>query len=113
MNILCLYEEIKGWKVNIMLREKHRPDDFYKKGEERILFSPAACDFGGLCITPLEKDFNRFDKELLNNIFNEISLSKIKFHTINKELKSNTLIQVRLFFAHQVAEELHILGFRI
>ena len=88
MNILCLYEEIKGWKVNIMLRGKHRPDDFYIKGEERILFSPAACDFGGLCITPLEKDFNRFDKELLNNIFNEISLSKIKFHTIIKNLKA-------------------------
>jgi hypothetical protein len=88
MNILCLYEEKKGWRVHIMLREKHRPDDFYKKRDERILFSPAACDFGGLCITPMEKDFNRLDKGLLNNIFNEISLSKIKFHSLIKNLKT-------------------------
>ena len=88
MNIHCFYEEKKGWRVHIMLRTKHRPNEFYKKGKKRILFSPAACDFGGLCITPLEKDFNRLDKGLLNNIFNEITISEIKFRSLIDNLKS-------------------------
>ena len=88
MNVLCLYEEEKGWRVLIMLRAKHRPEEFYMEGTENILFSPAACDYGGLCITPLEKDFNRLDKDLLNQIFNETSISEIKFQLLKKELKS-------------------------
>ena len=88
MNILCLYEKEKGWRVVIMLRAKHRPEEFYKEGAEKILFSPAACDYGGLCITPLEKDFNRLDKGLLNNIFNETSITDLKFQLLKEELKS-------------------------
>jgi hypothetical protein len=88
MNILCSYEEKKGWGVVIMLRAKHRPEEFYKVGADNILFSPAACDYGGLCITPLEKDFNRLDKELLNKIFNETSICDLKFQLLKEELKS-------------------------
>ena len=63
-----------------MLRAKHRPEEFYKEGAEKILFSPAACDYGGLCITPLEKDFHRLDKGLLKKIFTELSISDLKFN---------------------------------
>ena len=72
----------------IILRAKHRPEAFYKEGEEKILFSPAACDYGGLCITPLEKDYIRLDKNLLQNIFLETSISDIKFHLLKEKLKS-------------------------
>jgi hypothetical protein len=89
MNILCSYNEEKGWRVLIMLRAKHRPEEFYLEGEERILFSPAACDYGGLCITPLEKDFNRFHSGLLEKIFCETSISGIKLQQLKEELKSN------------------------
>ena len=88
MNILCFYKVEKGWKVLIMLRAKHRPEAFNKEGEEKIIFSPAACDYGGLCITPLEKDFDRIDKKMLKYIFNEVSLSDIKFQALARELKS-------------------------
>jgi hypothetical protein len=88
MNVLCSYEEEEGWRVLIMLRAKHRPEEFYKEGADNILFSPAACDYGGLCITPLEKDYNRFDKGLLSKIFKETSISDIKFQLLKEELKS-------------------------
>jgi ATP adenylyltransferase/5',5'''-P-1,P-4-tetraphosphate phosphorylase II len=88
MNILCLYEEEKGWRVLIMLRAKHRPKEFYYEGSEKILFSPAACDYGGLCITPREKDFNRLDKVLLTNIFHETSIGDLKFQLLKEEMKS-------------------------
>ena len=88
LNILCLYDEEKGWRVLIMLRAKHRPEEFYKEGADKILFSPAACDYGGLCITPFEKDFNRLNKSLLNKIFNETSISDLNFQMLKDELKS-------------------------
>ena len=88
MNISSFYEEVSGWRILIMLRAKHRPEVFYKEGEEKILFSPAACDYGGLCITPLEKDFKRLDNVQLKNIFNEVSLNDIMFQSLKQELKS-------------------------
>ena len=89
MNIHCFYEEENGWRVLIMLRAKHRPMEFYKEGEERIIFSPAACDYGGLCITPLENDFNRLDGELLNDIFKEVSIGDLEFRSLKEELIQN------------------------
>lgn len=88
MNIICLYEKEKGWRVLIMLRTKHRPEEFFMDGAENILFSPAACDYGGLCITPLEKDFNRLEKRLLNKIFNEIGINDFKFRSLAEDLRS-------------------------
>ena len=82
MNILSSYEEKIGWRIIVMLRAKHRPNVFYKENDERILFSPAAADFGGLCITPLEKDYKRFNRELLIDIFNEVSISQTEFESL-------------------------------
>jgi hypothetical protein len=88
MNIISCYEEEIGWWIAVMLRSKHRPEEFYKKGEGRILFSPAASDFGGLCITPLENDFERFNKGLLVKIFNEVSINRELFNEIKKDIKA-------------------------
>ena len=88
MNIISVFDENMGWRVAIMLRSKHRPKEFYIKGDERILFSPAGSDFGGLCITPLEKDFNRFNKEILIKIFNEVTIDQELFLDLKKEIKA-------------------------
>jgi hypothetical protein len=88
MNIICSYNEDTGWRVNIILRARHRPKEYFLEGEERIIFSPAACDYGGLCITPMEKDFNRFDGTLLHNIFAETSINDIKFRVLVEGLKA-------------------------
>lgn len=94
MNILSLYEPADpegegnyGWRVLIFLREKHRPSFFYSEGEDNILWSPAAVDLGGMCITPLEKDFSKITKEKLTEGFNEITISKEKFSFIKSKLK--------------------------
>lgn len=88
MNIVAVYEEKAGWLITVMLRAKHRPEEFYKKGTERILFSPAASDFAGLCITPLENDFEKFNRELLIKIFNEVSINRNLFNEIKKDIRS-------------------------
>ena len=96
MNILSFYEPAKpesedkfGWRVLIFLRKKHRPSHYFREGEERILLSPAAVDFGGVCILPFEKDFNKIKKEDLTEIFHEVSLGKEQFEYIKADLKKS------------------------
>jgi hypothetical protein len=81
MNILSWYDE-PVWTVLFFLREKHRPSHFFREDEGNILLSPASVDFGGVCITPLEKDYLKMNKESLQEIFNEVSLNKSAFRKV-------------------------------
>ncbi len=87
MNILSFYDNDAGWRIVVFLREQHRPSHFFASDENKILLSPAAVDIGGVCITPLEKDFDRISKNILTEIFNEVSFDKDKFGYLIKVLK--------------------------
>lgn len=73
VNILCSYSPL-GWRMILFPRKKHRPDAFFKEGDEKILISPAAVDIGGLVVTPMEKDFKTVNAQMIEGIFNEVSL---------------------------------------
>ena len=89
MNILSFYEPGIGWRIIIFLRSKHRPSRFFFQDERNLLISPAAVDLGGVCITPLEKDFNKITKEDLIEIFREVSIGKEQFEFVKTKLKEN------------------------
>ncbi|QQS35904.1 MAG: DUF4922 domain-containing protein [Ignavibacteriales bacterium] len=86
VNLLCSYEEDHGWRVIIFLRSKHRPEIYFSEKDDKLLFSPAVVDVAGLCITPLEKDFIRLDKNLITKIFNEVFISPNEFYQFTSEL---------------------------
>ncbi len=89
LNILVVYD--KGeWKVIIFLREKHRPEVFYSKGEDNFLVSPAAADLSGVIITPLRKDFDRADEGLMQGIIKEVSLEGKKFDELKDQLRTRS-----------------------
>jgi Domain of unknown function (DUF4922) len=87
MNIVSSYYEESGWRVIIFLRDKHRPDAYFKKDDENILVSPASIDLGGVLITPLEKDFMKIDKDMIKQIYSEVSLGKEGFDFLKMKLK--------------------------
>jgi hypothetical protein len=87
MNLICNFDEECGWRVIIFLRNKHRPSHYYLEEESRIMLSPAAIDLGGVCIIPVEKDFETIDKEIIKEIFNEVFLNKDGFVHIRSALK--------------------------
>ena len=89
LNILSFYEKNYGWRVLIFLREKHRPSYYFKEGRDKILLSPAAVDLGGICILPLEEDFEKITKENIEDSFREVSLSKEQFEFVKAELKKS------------------------
>ncbi|HSD64853.1 MAG TPA: DUF4922 domain-containing protein [Ignavibacteriaceae bacterium] len=86
MNILTFYDETE-WKVIIFFRKKHRPDAYFRENEYNILVSPASVDLGGVLITPLEKDFNKIDKETITQIFREVLIGKEEFEYLKTKLK--------------------------
>ncbi len=87
MNILSSFDPEIGWRVIIFLRNKHRSSHFFAEGDQNILISPAAVDLGGVCITPLEKDFIKITKDKLIDIFHEVTIDKDQFDLIKKDLK--------------------------
>ncbi len=76
MNILSSYEPGKGWRIIIFLRGSHRPSRYFAQDESQMLISPAAVDLGGVCILPVEKDFERITKGDLVEVFREVSIGK-------------------------------------
>jgi hypothetical protein len=88
MNIISFYNKESGWEIIIFLREKHRPSHYFRDGEDKILLSPAAVDLGGVCILPLEKDFNKITKGNIAEVFKEVSLNKEQFEFIRAKLKT-------------------------
>jgi hypothetical protein len=77
MNIAGFYKEKRGkkkWRLVLFPRRKHRPDVFFREGDARIGVSPGVIDMGGVLITPMEKDFDRLDEALVEEIYGEVSL---------------------------------------
>ena len=91
MNIISFYQEGSGWRIIIFPRNKHRPSHYFEEGDKNILISPAAVDLGGVCITPLEKDFKKISKELLKEIFSEVVIGKEYFDFIKSSLKKKII----------------------
>ncbi len=73
LNAICSYSD-DMWRIIVFPRAKHRPDVYFRDGEEKILISPAAVDIGGLIITPVEKDFKSVDAAMITKIYEEVSI---------------------------------------
>lgn len=84
LNILSWYNE--GWRVLFFPRERHRPWQFFEEGEKNLLLSPAAVDFGGTLIFPLEKDFVRVTASEVRDVFDQVSLSPERFSRLKSLL---------------------------
>jgi len=85
LNILTTQENGR-WRVVCFLRRKHRPARFFAEGDEKMVFSPASVDFGGVCITPVERDFERITADDLRAMFNEVSATPEVLDTVVKAL---------------------------
>jgi hypothetical protein len=71
----------------IFPRSKHRPTHFFEEGEKKILISPAAVDLGGVLIFPREEDFEKITKELIVDVFNQVTLSDAEFCYFTDKIK--------------------------
>ena len=75
MNLLGSYERNK-WRVAIFPRQRLRPSVYFLPGNERILISPGLVEMGGVIITPIGKDFDIANEELIRTIYAEVSVDE-------------------------------------
>ena len=86
MNILSwmLFSSVDGVSMIVSVvipRTKHRPDCYFKQGDDQIMVSPGALDMAGLIVTPREKDFRRMTSQLATDIIKECA------YTLDDELE--------------------------
>lgn len=71
INVIAWHEN-QSWTILFIPRAKHRPACYFAEGDDNILLSPASVDIGGICITPLEKDFVKITKDDIVKIYKEV-----------------------------------------
>jgi len=81
LNIVVTFSD--RWRVFIFPRKAHRPKEFFAKGSEKILLSPASVDFAGLLITPREEDFEKITKDKIVDIFNQTTIRNDLFEKVS------------------------------
>lgn len=85
VNVLTAFRNGR-YRTIVFLRRAHRPWQFFAEGDDRIVFSPASVDFGGVCITPVEKDFHLMSRELLEDMFDQVSTTPEVLEAVASEL---------------------------
>lgn len=86
MNLLC-YTTPAGVRLVVIPRKRHRPSFYGMETDEQMLISPASVDMGGVFITPLEKDFDRVDANVIRRIFDELCLNEEEIQEIAENIK--------------------------
>jgi hypothetical protein len=72
VNIIAAFADGR-WRVRIFPRGKHRPDVFFRQGDDALAVTPGAVEMGGLIITTRERDFMQLDRAQLVEIFEDVS----------------------------------------
>ncbi len=75
INIAGFQREGK-WHLLVFPRRKHRPEAFFREGQEQVVVSPGVIDMGGLLITSVERDFERLGRVEVEGIYKEVSLDR-------------------------------------
>lgn len=76
MNLIAFTEDNK-YILHIFPRKAHRPKQYFKTGTKQLLVSPGALDMAGLIITPRAEDFEKIQKEDIEDIYLQVSLPVI------------------------------------
>jgi hypothetical protein len=72
MNVFTLYEKDE-WNLLIFPRKTHRPSYFFAEGKDYKMISPGAVDMAGIFILPRKEDFDSVDKEIILDVFRQVS----------------------------------------
>lgn len=76
INIISFIENNK-YIIHVFPRKLHRPWQFSAKGKAQLLVSPGAVDMAGMIITPRKEDFDKIDRNDIEDIYSQVSIAII------------------------------------
>jgi len=89
LNILSYHD--KRWKVFFFPRRAHRPAQYFLKGKDKILFSPASVDLGGTLILPREGDFEKITGGDIRDMFGQVVIGPDRFEALCRKLEQSVV----------------------
>ena len=99
MNIVAWRRDEEFYSV-VFPRTKHRPDCYYKQGDDQYIISPGALDMAGLFITPRQEDYERITPEIALGILDEITLKGEALQQVLDHLRAASTFHSSLFTLH-------------
>ncbi len=76
MNIVSFMENEK-YIIHVFPRRLHRPWQYTAHGEAQLIVSPGALDMAGMFITPRKEDFDKINKQDIEDIYTQVSMAII------------------------------------
>lgn len=105
-NLLTWYTGSE-FRSAIMLRGAHRPARYYSEGEDRLMLSPGCADMAGFFVVPSEKDFNRIDTDMLQEVLDEVSVSEENEALVIKRLvRTQPKLSVGIMSGQEISFEI-------
>ncbi len=87
LNLVIRHTEAKRWQLWVILRSKHRPECYFREGDEQFLCSPGVIDMSGIAVLPRPEDYSRITGTLWMQLMEEVSLPADKFNRLIERLK--------------------------
>lgn len=73
INVIAFMEN-DAYVVHVFPRKAHRPRQYFEEGKRQLLISPGALDMAGLIIAAREEDFNKLNRQDIEDIYTQVSM---------------------------------------
>ena len=91
----------------IVFRSRHRSHHYFSDGPDHLTMSPGCADMGGVFIVPVEAEYEKLTPELLNEMVEEITITKKEeADIINRLTRTQPLLEVGIMSAKEIEFEI-------
>ena len=91
----------------IVFRSRHRSHHYFSEGPDHLTMSPGCADMGGMFIVPVEEEFEKITEQLLNEMVDEVSITKSEETVIiNRLTRTQPLLEVGIMSGKKIEFEI-------
>ena len=91
----------------VVFRSRHRSHHYFSEGPDHLTMSPGCADMGGVFIVPVEAEFEKMTDALLNEMVEEVSITKGEESVIiNRLTRTQPKLEVGIMSAKEVEFEI-------
>ena len=91
----------------VVFRSRHRSHHYFSDGPDHLTMSPGCADMGGVFIVPVEEEYEKLTPALLNEMVEEVSITKEEESVIlNRLTRTQPLLEVGIMSAKEIEFEI-------
>ena len=91
----------------VVFRSRHRSHHYFSEGPDHLTMSPGCADMGGVFIVPVEAEFEKMTDALLNEMVEEVSITKGEESVIiNRLTRTQPKLEVGVMSAKEIEFEI-------